>query len=129
MEDRLFCQGSALLATKMLRSYLVAQIHTQVHNIYLYPFHCEHFPVTLTLHTQGQSFSVSTFHPCLFATFAATADVALNVIMTVQMHIQTRDFMFGGQETEATTEGWAASQCLPSKTCAPNDPNNNEKDK
>lgn len=76
--------------------------------------------MTLTLHfARGQSFSVSTLHRCLFATSAAMADEAFNVIMTVQMHIQTQDFMFGGQETEATTEGWAAFSVCPQRPALP----------
>lgn len=107
MEDTRFSQSSALLVTKMPHSYPVAQIHSHVHNIYLYPFHSVRFPINLW----RQFFTVSTFHCYVFATFAATADGAFYVIMTVQMQIQTRDLTLGGQETEAKRAGPRPSVC------------------
>lgn len=107
MEDPRFSQASALLVTKVPHSYLVAQIHSQVHNIYLYSFHSECLPINL----QRQLFSVSTFLCYLFATFAAMADGAFYFIMTVQMQIQTQGLTLFGQENEATRAGPRPSVC------------------
>lgn len=49
--------------------------------------------------TRGRPFTLNALRRCM---------KSLNAIMSFQAQIQTQDVMLSGQETEATTERWAA---------------------